>query len=997
MALTVGEHLGPYEVLAPLGAGGMGEVYRARDTRLHREVAIKVLPPDALRDETRRARFLREARAASALNHPQIVTIHEIESEGDVDFIVMELVHGETLARRFGRGALGFEEMLRIALPLADALTAAHRAGVIHRDLKPKNVMLTPDGAIKVLDFGLAKIARHGPTELADSVDPEDPTSTDGEATGSLSRPGSAMGTIGYMSPEQACGGSVDSRSDIFSFGAVLYEGVTGRRAFTGNSGAETLAALLKEEPPPPSTLVPGVPKELERIILRCLRKDPSQRFQHMGDVKIDLSELKDESDGQAALQRASATLDGGRAAATRRSRRRRIALLAAAVAIVAGAVPAGWLWHRASRARWARETAVPQIARLIEGEEFVKAAALASEARAALPADAALDALWERATFELSVDTIPAGAVVSCRRLGVPSSAWQHLGQTPLAKVRVPKAHYFWSIEKPGFRAFQHLWPGTPWLVAEAQNWNSLRFTDEERAPAGMVPVIGGNIFLTTPGLQTVPRAKLEGYWIDEHEVTNAEYLRFVEAGGYEKREFWAQPFVRNGRTVGWDAAMAAFRDSTGRPGPATWELGRYPKGQERHPVVGVSWYEAAAYAGFVSKSLPSIYHWTRAAQQGVSHLIVPGSNFAAAGTVPVGGEGARSGFGTTDMAGNAKEWCWNEGGAEKRYILGGGFGEPTYMFNDPDAQSPWARLPNYGFRCVKLDEPAPGEALARIELPSRDFRKEKPVSDEVFRVYEGLYAYDRTELDARVEEIETTDEWTREKVSFTAAYGGERMIAYLYLPRNATPPFQTVILFYGSGGLYADKYVFSGDDFLPRTGRALMEPIYKGTFERRDGLKNDYPEPTVFWRDHVIDWSKDIGRSLDYLETRPEIDHGRFGYLGISWGAAMAPIMLAVEDRFHAAVVVSGGLQLQKALPEADAINFITRVRVPTLLLGGRYDFFYPERPTQRSFQELLGTPAKDKRIVMYETGHTLPRTEVARESIDWLDRYLGPVKRR
>jgi serine/threonine protein kinase len=303
----------------------MGEVYRARDTRLGREVAIKVLPAERLSDERRRARFVREARTASALSHPNIVTVHEIESAGDVDFIVMELVPGETLSRILRRGALPAGEALRIAIPVADALAAAHAAGIVHRDLKPGNVMVTPDGTVKVLDFGLAKLVRGesaNSDESTATVAPEAPRS----------RPGSTMGTAGYMSPEQATGSDVDARSDIFSFGVLLYEMVTGRRAFAGDTSAEAIAALLKDEPLPPSVLAPGVPKELERIITRCLRKEPGRRFQHVEDLQVELEEVRDEC--------ASASRSG---AATRRSRRRTIgSTVAAGIALASVAA----LWH---------------------------------------------------------------------------------------------------------------------------------------------------------------------------------------------------------------------------------------------------------------------------------------------------------------------------------------------------------------------------------------------------------------------------------------------------------------------------------------------------------------------------------------------------------------------------------------------------------------------------------------------------------------------------
>jgi Tol biopolymer transport system component len=329
MSLTLGSKLGSYEVLSLLGAGGMGEVYRARDTRLGRVVAIKVLPAERMADENRRRRFVLEARGASALSHPNIVTIYEIESADGIDFIVMEYVPGKALDTVIPRQGMRLSEVLRIATPIADAVARAHAAGIVHRDLKPANVMVGSDGTVKVLDFGLAKLVAQ-----EEAGTPEHETVTEEGDAGPLSRPGTVAGTAGYMSPEQAAGRKVDGRSDIFSFGAVLYEMVTGRRAFAGNSTAETLAAVLREQPKAPSEAVPGVPRDLEKVILRCLQKDPDRRFQHMVDVKVELQEIKEESDSQPA-------------AAPARARRRRRWWLAAALA---GALPlavAVWLRWR--------------------------------------------------------------------------------------------------------------------------------------------------------------------------------------------------------------------------------------------------------------------------------------------------------------------------------------------------------------------------------------------------------------------------------------------------------------------------------------------------------------------------------------------------------------------------------------------------------------------------------------------------------------------------
>jgi eukaryotic-like serine/threonine-protein kinase len=270
----------------------MGEVYRARDTRLGREVAIKVLPAARMADPGRRNRFAQEARAASALNHPNIVAIYDISQADGVDFLVMELIRGKTLDHLIGRTGLRLTDTLRYALQIVDALSKAHAAGIVHRDLKPANVMVTEDGVVKLLDFGLAKL-----DEPASSIAESECTETVRLGPEFQSAEGTVVGTIAYMAPEQAEGKKVDARADGFSFGALLYEMVTGRRAFTGDSSASTLAAVIKTDPKPPSQIVADVPRDLEKIILRCLRKDAARRFQSTSDIKVELEDLKEESD----------------------------------------------------------------------------------------------------------------------------------------------------------------------------------------------------------------------------------------------------------------------------------------------------------------------------------------------------------------------------------------------------------------------------------------------------------------------------------------------------------------------------------------------------------------------------------------------------------------------------------------------------------------------------------------------------------------------------
>ena len=324
MPLISGKKLGPYEIQEAIGAGGMGEVYRAHDSRLERVVAIKVLPPSFSADRDRLQRFAQEARAAAALNHPGILSIFDIGDDHGAPYVVSELLEGETLRDRLRSGALPLRKAIDYALQIAKGLAAAHEKGIVHRDLKPENLFLTNDGRAKILDFGLAKLTQPDPNANVDSPTLQHAT-----------EPGMIMGTVGYMSPEQVRGKPADSRSDIFAFGAILYEMVSGKRAFHGETAADVLSAILKEEPPELSETARNVPPGLERIVRHCLEKNPAQRFQSTRDLAFDLEALTDVSStskGQtAALQ------------ATRSVARRKLAGIAAAIIVAAVLLGAGW------------------------------------------------------------------------------------------------------------------------------------------------------------------------------------------------------------------------------------------------------------------------------------------------------------------------------------------------------------------------------------------------------------------------------------------------------------------------------------------------------------------------------------------------------------------------------------------------------------------------------------------------------------------------------
>ena len=519
--------------------------------------------------------------------------------------------------------------------------------------------------------------------------------------------------------------------------------------------------------------------------------------------------------------------------------------------------------------------------------------------------------------------------------------------------------------------------------------------------------------------GAQT-GRGKLEDFFIDRYEVTNRQFKDFIDAGGYRKREFWKHPFVRDGRELTWEEAMGEFVDQTALPGPSTWSAGGFPEGEGDYPVSGVSWYEAAAFAEYARKSLPTSVHWGTARGQetpwirffqlGGYALLAPFSNFGVKGPVPVGSLPGFTTYGAFDMAGNVREWCSNETPVG-RIIRGGAWGDNTYEFGNRRHAPTMDRSAKNGFRCVLYPDPEkiPAAALQFENLVEPgDPRQVTPVPEPVFQIYKEQFSYDKTELDARVESREESPEgWIHERVSFNAAYGGERVLAHLFLPRLTTSPYQTVIYFPGSASTresssqniesYYEFPLFLS--FLVKNGRAVLYPVYKGTFERGNPslATLHLGAESHAYTEFLIQFVKDFKRCIDYLETRPDIDSGKIAFYGMSWGGLLGALIPAVEDRLAASIVCAGGFDRRRPVrPEADPINYVTRIRTPTLMLNGRYDTSFGLEEGIKPMFDLLGTPAEHKRLILYDTDHIPPRNEYIKETLAWLDKYLGPVKR-
>jgi eukaryotic-like serine/threonine-protein kinase len=949
-----GDRVGSYTVERRLGAGGMGEVWRAHDERLSRDVAIKLLLPRPA-DAAERVRGLQEeARAAGTLNHVNVLTVHDVGDHRGAPYLVTECLEGESLRARLRTGALSVDMALDVALQVARGLGAAHEHGIVHRDLKPENVFLTQDGRVKLLDFGLA--TRHDSGSKVSGA-PE----LTAETTRSL-----VAGTAGYMAPEQVRGEVVDHRTDIFALGAVLYEMLAGERPFKGDSTLGTLDAVLKLEPADLSDVNPGTSRALSHIVRRCLAKTPGERFASVADVESALD---------AAIRERNLPVPPSLLEPFRRP----VVMVAVLLGILTIAV-AGWRWRAVtSRVQWARTIAAPEIQRLLHRGDTGEAFLLARQALDLAPEDPYLKQLWLDVSIPANLISDPAGADVAFTTYRTPSTTWFPLGQTPLRGVRIPRGLIRVRVSRPGFQSIEG---------SLSPPGRLYRLDPLDAVPPGLVRVVGGR---GSGRLGLV--SELEDFWIGRSEVTNGQFKEFVDAGGYRRRELWREPFVVGETSLPWDAAMERFRDATGQPGPATWRSGTYPSGQAAFPVGGVSWYEAAAYAAFAGRSLPTIHHWYRAAGLGRFADILTVSNFDGKGPAPVGHYAGLGPFGTYDMVGNVKEWCWNAT-SNGRFLAGGAWNEPRYMYADYDARGPFERAPAYGFRVAKYMRPlAPAlTAPVAIEGLIRDARRQEPVRDDIFAVYQRQYAYDRTPLDDVIEATEDTENWRRHIVAFDAAYGGERMRAHLFLPRSGAAPYQTVVFFPAAD---AFRLRSSRDMSLAwvhpiiRDGRAVLYPVYKGTYERQT---SDEMGPSAE-RELRIAWSRDLGRAIDYLETRSDIDRARLAFYGMSAGADAGVILSALEPRLKTSVLQGTGIW-EVVSPEIDALNYAPRMRRPTLLLNGRYDFESPFETSQRPLFDLLGAPAAHKRHKVFETGHALPMGDVASEVLPWLDRYLGPV---
>ncbi len=933
----------------------MATVWLAHDRKHDRDVAIKVLKP-ALASSIAADRFQREISIAARLSHPHILPLLDSgAADDDLRYYVMPVVTGESLRERLSRSRTRpLADALRFTTEITEALAYAHANGVVHRDVKPDNVMLSGGHAI-VMDFGIAK---------AIGRDARNTT---------LTAEGMSMGTPAYMAPEQVTGeGVIDHRADLYAVGAMLYEMLAGAPPFTGTWEQVLMTKLAKDAP-----ALTTAPTAVARLVARCLSR---------------------EADGRPASAEALLAELRALSAPASPARRTRAPLLLGAAALLVTAVGT-LLYLRNQRERWARDVAVPTIARMIDADQLDSAFDLAQSVAVRSPGDSVPKRLWDMISREQEFLSEPAGASVTRAPLG-DTTHWIPVGTTPTPAVRIPTTAWYYRYSKPGYRTITVMGARLGGSYVPIPAPVPLRAT---AAPdSDMVLLRGGPMKGTFYGLRDDQRFTLSDFLMNAREVTNREYKAFVDAGGYGDPRWWDSTIVADGHQVSWEAAMARFVDRTGRPGPSTWEGGAPPREADELPVGGVSWYEARAFARFVGKALPTVYEWNAAAIPDAARWVVPTGRYETNSPVRGGAERSVSPRGVYDLAGNVREWTVNAREAGTRYILGGGYSDPPYLYAELYTQPEMDRSPINGIRLVKRLTDAKDLAAASAPIPglTRNYRTVKPVDDATFRAFAALYEYDHTPLRDSIVSTDASDpDWVRQEITYDVPGASIRMRGVLFLPKRAKPPFQTVVLFPASDAQILAKpsdMSLQLIDYVVRSGRILFHPIFEHTFGRGTPIEEQVRDSSIAHRDQTIRWGKELRRSVDYLATRPDVDTTRFAYMGSSWGGRLAGVMLAIEPRFRTAVLNVPGLGMSAQRPEEDPVNFLPRIHMPVLMLSGRFDSVFPVELSQKPFYELLGTPAADKKRIVYDGGHFLPRAMMMQESLGWLDKYLGVVRR-
>lgn len=1005
----VGQIILHYRILEELGRGGMGIVYKAEDTKLKREVAIKFLPHSFNVSEKDKEKLKAEAQIAAGLNHPNIATVYAIEEFGDDTFIVMEYVKGKELKDLFkapSGSKIKLSEIIDYAIQITEGINAAHKKGIIHRDIKSSNIMLSDDGRIRVMDFGLAHI--NG-----------DPNTT---------KKGSTPGTTAYMSPEQLRGEEVDFRSDIWSLGIVLFEMLTGQTPFQGNFDQAIIYSILHEKPKSLRKINPEITDELEQIVLSCLEKDPKKRIQSAEKLLTKLKEIKSQDISSSSYKFSPSRLKISKAGLVVST------IIAAVIVLLTVFLPLKKIFN---------DENLPEIRerlqQLVNEEKYYEASLLAEENKSVLENDSVFKQLSLIIFDTLSVSSEPQGAKVYLLRYNPEKidsvNKGELIGETPLKDFQIVRGDYLITLEKEAepvknteneltfpfgrveYVPVKRVASSYPIMkefpvVVHGININ-VELIEKDKLSENMVFVPGGNHKLMSSSVHQEKPVTLNDFFIDKYEVSNAEYKKFISAGGYLRKDFWKHKFIKQGKEITWQEAMKIFVDRTNHNGPRSWVNQNYSAGKDKYPVTDISWYEAAAYAEFLGKSLPTVYQWEKAARNGVPNyhstsmpwgLIYPlddisgRTNFNSNGTVPVD----KYDFGISyyecyNTAGNVEEWCLNKS-TDGFVYADGSYEDSNYVFGTFKSLDGFYSSASLGFRCVKnIGGINSDQGGIQINL-NPYIPKYQSVSDSKFESIRKLYEYEKHPLNPKIILSEENEYWTKQKISFDSPFG-DRISGYLFLPKNAAQPYQCII-WNPHSGVY--RYGYSADWAAEKLftenikyGRALFVIIPKGTPERKWEYGDEKTDKlSKLFRDRVIRWVVEQRIVLDYLNLRSDIDGSKIAYITTAndYDGFIVP---GVENRFKCNIIIANGIyeEDQKKLPaEINPVNFLSRYIAPTYLMHGKYDEAVYFSSSVLPAYNLIPEP---KKLEALNTTHVPPLAMRVPLINSWLNESMGQVK--
>jgi serine/threonine protein kinase len=1009
--MMIGRTILHYKIFEKLGEGGMGIVYKAEDTKLKREVAIKFLPKSFNVSEKDKQKLKTEAQIAAGLNHPNIATVYAIEESGDDTFIVMEYVQGSELKeviRNSPQRKINLNDFLNYAIQIAEGVNAAHKKGIIHRDIKSSNIMLSDDGRIRVMDFGLAQI--HG-----------DPLVT---------KKGSTPGTTAYMSPEQLRGEEVDFRSEIWSLGIVLFEMLTGQQPFQGNFDQAIIYSILHEKPKSIKKINPNVSDELEQVFLGCLEKDKRKRIQSADELLKRLKEIQSNTSIRSSNKFSPSRLKISKAGLVVST------IIVAVLIILAVFLPIKKIFTHENLPE-IRD----QLQQLVNEENYYEASLFAEEHKSVLENDSVFKQLSLIIYDTLSVSSEPQGAKVYLLRYNPDKSdsdsKGKFIGETPIKDYQIVRGDYLITLDKDAepvenneneltfpFGRVEYLpvirvassYPIMKEFPVPVRGIKvNVKFYEKEKLPENMVFVPGGKHKLVSSSIHLEKPLTLNDFFIDKYEVSNADFKKFISAGGYHEKKYWKFKFVRNGKEISWQEAIKLFVDRTKLNGPRSWSNQNYPEGKDNYPVTDITWYEAAAYAEFLGKSLPTVYQWEKAARNGVPNyhstsmpwgLIYPTddlsgrTNFHSNETVPVDKyDFGISYYGCYNTAGNVEEWCLNK--STNGFVYAdGSYEDSNYVFGTFSSFDGFHSTPSLGFRCVKNAEGKNSDQSGMLVNLIPQIPVYHPVDDSRFNSIRKLYDYEKKSLNPKIILSEENEYWTKEKVSFESPFG-DRIIGYLYLPKNVVQPYQC-ILWNPHSGVY--RYGFSADWAAEKLysenieyGRALFVIVPKGSPERKWEYGEDRPEKSSdLFRDRVIRWVIEQRLVLDYLDSRSDIDFSKIAYITTAndYDGFIVP---GVDNRFNCNIIIANGIyeEDQKIISaEINPINFLSRYKAPTYMIHGKYDEAVYFSVSVMPAYNLLPEP---KKLAALNTTHVPPLAMRVPLINKWLDETLGTIKNK